>query len=195
MLCRHEIRLLAHHRNGDSGMQDRFFGRLKVKQASAMFRFQKRGIEQRLLHAIKYQGREDLATYFGDWMGTELKLSEQFQAVDLVIPVPQHWRKRLIRGYNQVSPFARALARQLNCPFSSKVVVRRRHGTSLVGAKRVARGTRVNPFEIKLPHLIRDRHILLVDDLMTTGMTLEQCGTRIHRSGSASISLATIAMA
>jgi predicted amidophosphoribosyltransferase len=176
-------------------MRDRFYGRLVVRQASALFRFQKQGLEQRLLHAVKYQGREDLAAYLGNWMGIELKFSGHFQDIDLVVPVPQHWRKRLIRGYNQVSPFARALARELNARFSSKALVRRRHGTSLVGAKRIARGTRVNPFAVARPELIRDRHILLVDDLMTTGMTLEQCGTLIHRSGSASISLATIAMA
>ncbi|MDC8002639.1 phosphoribosyltransferase family protein [Aureisphaera galaxeae] len=176
-------------------MRNIFYGRFPLVEATALFRFQKNGITQEILHNLKYRGQEKISPFFGEWLGSELQTIESYGDIDMVIPVPIHRQKRRKRGYNQVTGFGMEIAKALEVPFSEKVLLKTSKTNSQVFKKRITRFGTDEIFTVPNADPLRNKHILLVDDIITTGATLESCATQLLKDSGAKISIATIAIA
>lgn len=176
-------------------MKQIFYGRFPVVQATALLEFQKKGTTQNLLHALKYRGRKEISTFFGKWLGAELSQIETYQSIDMVIPVPLHKNKLKKRGYNQVEGFGKEIAKALDTPYRDDILLKITKTDSQVFKQRFTRFQGAHMFTIAHKKDLIGKHILLVDDIVTTGATLEQCAMELLDGTDASISLATIAIA
>lgn len=194
--CRHELPLTNYHFEGDDPVKKVFYGRVKLQRATALFRFQKKGKVQTLLHNLKYRGHEQISEFLGSWLGSELVQSNNYEDVDIVIPVPIHKRKRRIRGYNQVSKFGEEIAKSLNADYDESILVKKRRTTSQVFKQRESRWNRSEEsLELNNWEQLSGRHILLVDDLITTGSTIEACSNVLQKAHDIKISVASMAIA
>tara|TARA_R100000935_G_scaffold13736_4_gene27459 strand:+ start:20307 stop:20837 length:531 start_codon:yes stop_codon:yes gene_type:complete len=172
-----------------------FYGRVPIEQATALLKFNKKGITQELLHNLKYRGRENISVFFGKWLGTELAEIESYTAIDCVVPVPIHKLKKRKRGYNQVTGFGMEIAAALQKPMVEDVLLKTNKTRSQVFKQRFTRFENPEVFSIHNTEKIKGKHVLLVDDIVTTGATLENCANQLLTGGASKISLATIAIA
>ena len=193
--CRHHLPLVCHHKTENDGMKNIFYGKIPVEKATALIKFQKRGITQELMHNLKYRGQQKISSFFGKWMGSELANTTHFQTVDLVIPVPLHKQKRKKRGYNQVEGFGVEIAKSLGIPYKDNILIKVSKTKSQVFKKRFTRFQSEEIFTIQNSEIIENQHILLVDDIVTTGATLENCALQLLKSKGVKLSFATIAIA
>jgi len=173
-----------------------FYGRVKLEQATALLRFEKKGIVQHLLHNLKYRDHEVIGAILGEWLGNELKTIENYNNIDVVIPVPLHRKKLRKRGYNQVAKFGIEIANALNAEYLNNVLIKTSATKTQVFKKRMARWNSSNEiFAIKNKALITGKHILLIDDIITTGATIEACTNVLNKAKNVKISVATMAIA
>jgi ComF family protein len=180
----------------DNPLNHRFMGRIEVENALAFLTFVRAGRVQNLLHSLKYRNLPEIGDMLGKWYGYELKKAGLDKKVDLIVGVPLHTRKLKLRGYNQADKFAQGLSEALEIPWSNEVISRIAESTTQTRKSRLARWENVEKiFEVKQPHKIKDQRILLVDDVLTTGATLEACGNELFASGCKSLTVATIAAA
>lgn len=193
--CLHALPMLSHHTTGSTAMKNVFYGRVEIEHATALLQFNKKGITQELLHNLKYRGRENIGVFFGKWLGAELAEIEAYKAIDCIIPVPIHKLKKRKRGYNQVTGFAKEISEALQKPLLEDVLLKTNKTQSQVFKQRFTRFGNEEVFSIKKREAIEGKHILLVDDIITTGATLENCANQLLHAGASKISLATIAMA
>lgn len=197
--CRHQLPLICHHRTGSQEMKSLFYGKIPVEQATALLRFEKKGITQRLMHQLKYKGQKKIGPFFGEWLGAEIAELEQFRSIDMVIPVPLHKQRLRERGFNQVEGFGKAIASKLGVPYQDDILLKRSKTSSQVFKQRLTRfisETKTDGiFLLKRPEALFQKHILLVDDIVTTGATLEKCASELLKTKEVKISLATIAIA
>ena len=193
--CRHRLPIISHHNTKDGSMKQLFYGKFLVENATAIIKFQKRGITQELLHNLKYKGQHHISSFFGKWLGAELAIHTDYQNIEMVIPVPLHKQKLKKRGYNQVEGFGFEIAKALQVPYVDTILTKESKTDSQVFKQRFLRFQTEEIFKIKHPHLINDKHILLVDDIITTGATIENCALQIFKSKHVKLSIATIAIA
>jgi len=184
------------YRSAENEFTDRFWGRLPVQSGAALYYFTRKSPIQRALHHLKYHNRPDIGVQIGRDFGRRLRQAETFRSVDLIIPVPLHPRKERLRGYNQSRMFAQGLSETMEVPFSDSALVRNRYTESQTRKKRIERFQNVEQvFSVKKPALLEGRHLLLVDDVLTTGATLEICGQTLLAIPGTRLSMATIAIA
>lgn len=177
-------------------MEMHFWGRLKVEAAAAYCYFQKGGKIQHLIHQLKYKRKTELGSIIGNLFGQDLKTVFAFQHCDMIIPIPLHWRKQKLRGYNQCDFFADGLSESLGMVSVTSAVARNEMNESQTRKNRLQRWQNVeNIFSVVDPKIIQNKNILLVDDVMTTGSTLEACGSALLKNGAHSICIATMAIA
>ena len=197
--CIHQLPVIPQQNFSNSIMKSLFFGRIPVDLATALLRFEKKGITQRLMHQLKYKGQQELGAFFGEWLGEEMAPHEQCRSIDMVIPVPLHRLRLKKRGYNQVAGFGKAIASKLNIPYRDDILLKKNKTHSQVFKQRFKRFLSVTDgdgvFLLDRAECIVDRHILLVDDIVTTGATLENCSLELLKVKGIRISFATIAMA
>ncbi len=193
--CRHSLPIISHHNSESDSMKQVFYGKFLVENATALIKFQKRGITQELLHNLKYRGKQNISSFFGKWLGEELADYPNYQNIDLVIPVPLHKQKLKKRGYNQVEGFGIEIAKALKIPYNDTILIKESKTKSQVFKQRLTRFQSEEIFKINHPELINNKHILLVDDIVTTGATLENCALQIFKSDQVKLSIATIAIA
>jgi ComF family protein len=172
-----------------------FYGRVPVENATALLRFQKKGITQRLLHDLKYRGQQEIGRFLGEWLGAELAESEHFKKIDLVIPVPMHKKKLRKRGFNQVTGFGKQIAKALGAEYREDILLKITKTRSQVLKKRLTRFQSEQIFSLEQAEHLYGKHILLVDDIVTTGATLENCAAQLMNKTNARLSLATMAIA
>ena len=194
--CRHNLPTTNYHFEDNEAIKKVLYGRVKLDQATALLRFEKKGIVQQLLHNLKYRGHETIGKVLGEWLGNELKTVEAYNSIDIVIPVPLHKRKLRKRGYNQVEKFGRAIAKALEVDYMDNVLLKTTTTKTQVFKKRIARWNDANEvFTIQNTELIKGKHVLLVDDIITTGATIEACSNMLNKAGDLKISVATMAIA
>ncbi|MCW8981557.1 phosphoribosyltransferase family protein [Altibacter sp.] len=193
--CLHSLPLACHHRNADPTMKNVFYGRIPLEQATALLKFEKRGRTQEILHQLKYRGQQEISSYFGMWLGAELGELDAYRSVDMVIPVPLHKQKLRKRGYNQVAGFGKAIATSLQVPYRDDILLKISKTNSQVFKQRFTRFSGEALFTVKNTEALTNKHILLVDDIVTTGATLESCGEQLLKGSGVKLSLATIAIA
>ena len=194
VVCRHELPLTNYHFERPETVKKIFYGRVHLEAATALFYFHKSGRVQQMLHHLKYKGKEDLGRIFGNWLGAELLESPYFESIDVVIPVPVHFKKLKQRGYNQVALFAQQIAKVLNVSYLDDVLLKSTNTKTQVFQSREARFQSVDhSFYVQNINTIENKHILLVDDIITTGATLEACYEALRVVKNLKISLACIA--
>ncbi|GHC45778.1 amidophosphoribosyltransferase [Ulvibacter litoralis] len=187
--------MISHHKTDNEAMKVVFYGRFPVENATALIQFQKKGITQELLHNLKYRGKKEISSFFGKWLGSELSEVAAYKAIDVVVPVPLHKQKRKKRGYNQVEGFGKEIAKALQIPYEDKVLIKISKTESQVFKQRFTRFNSEEIFAVQHPEKLTGKHILLVDDIITTGATLENCALQLLKIENTKISLATIAIA
>ena len=193
--CRHQLPLTNFHFNQNKTIHNILYGRVKLEQATALLYFTKKGIVQQLLHNLKYRGHEEIGSFLGKWLGDELKQIEDFKAIDIVIPVPLHKSKIKKRGYNQVSKFGIEIANALQIGYNSSVLQKISNTKTQVFKDRLMRTSETKTiFSINDTQLLKGKHILLVDDIITTGATIEACATALNAIENIKISIATMAV-
>ncbi|MCB0457360.1 MAG: ComF family protein [Flavobacteriaceae bacterium] len=193
--CRHELPLACFHRTNDTSMKNIFYGRVPVENATALVLFQKKGITQEMLHNLKYRNQKEISNFFGKWLGGELAQHPNYQTIDMVIPVPLHKKRLKKRGYNQVSGFGKEISNCLEIPFIEDLLVKVSQTDSQVFKKRLLRFESEEVFKVIHPEILANKHVLLVDDIVTTGATIEKCAQQILKDTNAKLSVATMAIA
>ena len=193
--CRNTLPIACDHRTDNDAMKRVFYGRFDVQNATALLKFQKKGITQELLHNLKYRGQNKISNFLGEWLGAELSEAIKYKEIDLVIPVPLHKQKLKKRGYNQVSGFGKAIAAALGVPYREDVLLKVSKTRSQVFKKRGMRFDGSEVFTLRKPETIAQKHVLLVDDIVTTGATLENCAAELLKADNVTLSVATMAIA
>jgi ComF family protein len=161
-----------------------------------MYHFFPGGKVQHMIHQIKYQNRQYAAEKLGEQYGHLLTEQPRLQDVDIILPVPLHRRKLRKRGFNQSACFARGLAKTMNKLWSVKNLVRTKHTQTQTGKSRYDRiQSMQDAFTVKKPGKLSGKHLLLVDDVMTTGATLEACLDELKKLPGVRLSVATMAIA
>jgi ComF family protein len=193
--CRHEIPLTHHILNPNNEAFSKFYGKVPVEFAAAFLYFHKKGRVQELIHKLKYKGHEEIGMALGYWFAEELKQFEPIKDVSCIIPVPLHPKKLRERGYNQVTSFGKALSENLNIPFEENVLIRNLYTKTqtkknLLGRTELAK----NLFDITDDISLNGNHIILVDDVITTGSTLEKCCNALLKIPNVKVSVLCMAM-
>lgn len=174
----------------------KFVGYSEVKGVVSFLAFTKKGSVQNLLHALKYRSKPGVGVLLGKLMAQEITEKGLFPAADLIVSVPLHKKRQRTRGYNQSDAFAEGLSEITGIPWSGSALVRVRHTKSQTGKTKTERQENVKDiFEAPQPEQIRGKHIILVDDVLTTGATLESCLNVLRRAGCDHIHIMTIAAA
>jgi ComF family protein len=195
-LCRHNLPLTNHHINPENEAFKKFYGRIPVEYASALLYFHKKGIVQELIHNLKYKGQEEIGTVLGEWYAEELRNLAIIKSVDQIIPVPLHKRKLRERGYNQVTNFGLALSKNLNLDYNDSVLLRKIYSKTQSKKNLLHRSDGIDTtFDVSFTEKDHNKHFLLIDDVITTGSTLEACSHALLKIPGAKISVVCMAMA
>lgn len=171
-----------------------FYGRLPLGFVTAYYKFDKKGKVQRVIHAIKYHQCTHLAERVGRWLGAAMKEAENEWPADVLVPVPLHPKKLKSRGYNQSEYFGRGLAAEIRIPMDSHLVERVKHTRSQTGMNQRRRWENVKD-AFRCTASVKGLRVLLVDDVLTTGSTLEACGRALVAGGAELVSVAVMASA
>ncbi|MGS2762443.1 ComF family protein [Sinomicrobium sp. M5D2P9] len=193
--CRHRLPVTEYHRSRENPVEKIFYGRVKIEFAAAHLLFHKKGVTQQLIHHLKYKGHPEIGIFLGKWYGACLAESGLQNKIDMVIPVPLHPKKQRKRGYNQVSAFAWCIADALQAEYREDILVKTTNVKAQTFKSRLARWKEGESiFDIRQSIPSAPCHILLVDDVITTGSTLERCARTLQKHGNVKVSIATMAI-
>lgn len=194
--CQVKLPKTNFHQEKENEFTERFWGRIPLQTGAALYYFTKGGRTQQLVHALKYEGKKQVGIKLGNIYGLQLKESPFFHDVDFILPVPLHPQKERQRGYNQSQLFAEGLSQSMQKPWSRKHLLRSTYTQTQTQKTRMERFANVaQAFQVSHPADLEGKHLLLVDDVMTTGATLEACALRLLEIPSVRLSMATIAIA
>lgn len=185
-----------YHLLDENEVEKRFWGKVPVKRASAYFHYMKGSDFDKLLFDLKYHGRREIGVVMGKYMAKELAESGFFEGIDVIIPVPLHKKKQKLRGYNQSERIAAGISIATGIPVDNNSVGRVVANSTQTRKTVWERweGTQ-NIFSVLLPEKICGKHILLVDDVLTTGATIVSCAAEMTKVENTTLSVLTLAVA
>ena len=194
--CRFTLPYTNFHLQPDNIVARQFWGKVELQGAYALYYFAKGGKVQNLMHHFKYKGMQAIGVLLGNIAGEQLVKSAVFNSVDVIIPVPLHKKRLKERGYNQSTCFANGLAQQLNAAVDDDNLVRMKSTETQTHKSRFSRFENMQEvFKVLDPEKLLGKHVLLVDDVITTGSTLEACSLQLLKIAGLKLSIATIAYA
>ncbi|WP_298155176.1 phosphoribosyltransferase family protein [Flavobacterium sp.] len=194
-VCRHELPLTEFYNNPENEVVKKFYGRLPLEHASSFLYFHKKGIVQEMIHSLKYRGHEEIGTVIGLWYGEDLTSVLRNAQIDLIVPVPLHKKRMRQRGFNQVTTFGKALAQKLQVDYNTGILIRKVYSETQSKKNLVQRAYNTeHVFDVIDTEHHHNRHFLLIDDVLTTGATLEACGRAILKIPGAKLSIVTMAI-
>ncbi|HTD98583.1 MAG TPA: phosphoribosyltransferase family protein [Mucilaginibacter sp.] len=194
--CHYNLPFTNFHLKADNMVAQQFWGKINLEAAYAMCYFTKGGKMQHLMHQFKYKGIQKIGDMLGNIAGEQLAVSPVFSKADVIIPVPLHKSRLRKRGYNQSTCFAEGLSQKLNIPVDEHNLVRVRATETQTHRSRFLRFENMQEvFAMVNPQALINKHVILVDDVVTTGSTLEACGAELLKVEGLKLSIATIACA
>ena len=194
--CMVQMPQTNYHLDPNNPLKNRLACRLNIRYAMALFKFSKSGRVQSLLHVLKYKNQPELGVMLGNLYGDRIACVKLDEAFEIIIPVALHTSRKRKRGYNQSAKFAEGLSEVLGIPFSDEIIERKVKTETQTRKTKLNRWKNVTEvFQVNNPELVQNKNILLVDDVVTTGATLEACGNCLLNAGCSSLSLACIAEA
>lgn len=186
----------AYHHIHENETYMRFAGRVPIEKATSLAYFTHDGLLQHLLHGLKYNDKKEIGRYLGCQLGYDLQQVGWATGIDAIIPVPLHPKKEALRGFDQVALIAEAAGEVLGIPILAKAIRRIKFTESQTRKSREERMLNVDgAFELAQPQLVSGKHILLIDDVLTTGATLEACALVLKQARDVKISIASIGIA
>ena len=196
LTCYLELPFTDHFSNPENAFVKHFWGRIKINHGAAMFEFKKEGKVQRLLHDLKYRKKRDIGILTGAYIGDQILQSKLFKKADLIVPIPISKKRILERGYNQSALIAEGIHKKTCWDWNENLLIKTRDTGSQTSRTRSERLDNVsNSFLVQNDVALEGKHILLVDDVITTGATLESCALVLKESGVREISCVTLAIA
>lgn len=193
--CQATLPYTDFHLHKENNVTERFWGRVPIITATAGFYFTKSGRVQRMIHRLKYDNRPEIGVELGKRLANKMKEGNLYDDIDLVLPVPMHPKKEFQRGYNQAAKFAEGLSENLGKPWLKDKLVKKEMTMSQTKKSREDRFENVSSSFVLESGGLSGRHILLVDDVITTGATLEACATVLLKEPQVKVSIAAIALA
>jgi ComF family protein len=194
--CLLELPQTNYHLMPDNPLRNRLAGRIPVEYVFAFLKFAKNGKTQHLLHSLKYKGNAEIGVSLGRVFGQKLIDSGQSWTFDGVVPVPLHPSRLRRRGYNQSTKFADGISEVMGMPVFDEIVIRKTRTETQTRKTKLKRWENVSDvFELVENSNIDGKHLLIIDDVITTGATIEACANSLLRAASVSISVASIAVA
>lgn len=196
LFCYQDLPLFQSHDDTRNEVVLRLAGRIPFAHASAYGLFTRDGLLQHLLHQLKYRGRKEVGRFLGKQAGLSLHRAAWAGAIDGIVPVPLHGKKEAWRGFNQSLELAKGMAEVLQVPVLDRLLLRTRHTESQTNKSREEREVNVrNAFELTQGTKLGTKHLLLIDDVLTTGATLEAAALPILSLGSVRLSIFPIGLA
>ena len=193
--CRNQLPLTEYNFNDENEVDRTFYGRINIKKAASFLFYEEFGIVQNLIHYLKYRNQEVVGTFLGDWFGQCIQEEGDLNHIDYVIPVPLHKKKLRKRGYNQVVPFGKRLAYHLDTCFLEHALVKTANTRTQTKKSRLYRWQNSKElFALTDQTILKNKKILLIDDVITTGATLEACAKALAKAGNVTIYIATMAV-
>ncbi|MFD2908395.1 ComF family protein [Flavobacterium ardleyense] len=178
----------------DNYITKKFYGILPVEFNAAMLYFHKDGIAQQLIHNLKYRGHQEIGTFLGQWHAKDLKEIGTKHQFSEIIPVPLHKKRLRERGFNQITTYCTALSEELQIDYNENLLFRKIYSKTQTKKNREARSEVSNSlFDVNFSEKDAGKHFLLVDDVITSGATLEACAKALLKIPDAKISIITIA--
>lgn len=194
--CKAFLPKTGYELNEDNPLARMFYGKVQLKAVTACFFFSKEGKVQHLIHELKYKGNADVGIFLGLELGRSIKNAPLFQGIEYLIPVPLHPKREKERGYNQSMIIARGISDVTGIPVGEKYLVRSVNTATQTHKSKEDRWKNVKDiFEVRHSEQLRGKYVLLVDDVLTTGATLEACALKLSSITGITISCATAACA
>lgn len=191
--CRHDLPLTNFTDYKDNKVTQTFYGRTAIEKGYSLVFYRKSGSAKKLIHELKYKNNQNIGIFFGNWLGEILAKNKEFEDIDCIVPVPLHPKKIKIRGYNQVTKFGERLSFYLNKPLLENQLIRTTATKTQTFKARFERFNNVaTKFEIRDQKKFNHKHILLIDDIITTGATLEACANEFQKCEDTKISILTM---
>ncbi len=192
--CRYRLPKTGFHLFRENPVIRMFWGRVEIKAATSCYRYKKGTRVQKMIHRLKYKGEKEIGIFLGKSYGKELLQSETFKDLDLIVPVPLHPSRLRTRGYNQSESFGEGLSESMHVWMDPEALYRTERSKTQTQRSRYNRWENVeNKFAVRDPETLKGKNILLVDDVITTGATLESCASVLLEIPGTSVSIATIA--
>lgn len=196
LTCLNDLPRARFHDDPQNRVEQLFWGKAQLEAASSFLLFTPSGMVQRMLHRLKYANDREIGLVLGRALGEELKASKRFGTVDTLLPVPLHPKKERVRGYNQCQVLVDGIRETWPIPSAGKELMRVVRTPSQTRKGRLDRWRNVQEaFQLEDPEHLRGRHVLLVDDVVTTGATLEGCIKALSHAPDIRISVCTVACA
>ena len=195
-VCRNDLPLTDYCINDENPVDRMFYGRINVKKATSFLFFAEKSIVQNLIHHLKYKNQDQISAFLGDWYGQILKDDSDFaQRIDVVVPVPLHPTKLRQRGYNQTEGFAKRLAHHLDAEYVDHILVKNANTKTQTKKGRIGRlQENLQLYTLSDINYLKNRSILLVDDVITTGATMEICAQALQKSTNTTIYITSMAV-
>jgi len=195
--CEYKITPTGYHLMLQNPVAEHFFGRVKIARATTAFSFVKGGLLQELVHSLKYENKPEIGQELGRIYGAMLREDAYWTNIDYIVPVPLHPKKKHLRGYNQAAMWGIGLSEALAVPLNEELLIRTDYTESQTKKTRTERFQNVQDvFAVPNPALLKDKKLLIVDDVLTTGATLEACALKLlEAADGVELSVACIALA
>ncbi len=195
-MCNSRMPRTNYHLHTDNEVEQRFWGKVEIERATSYFFYTKGSDYRHILFKLKYHGYKELGEVMGRYMAKELLTSDFLQGIDLIVPVPLHSKKKKTRGYNQSEWFALGVSHATGIPMDLNTMIRKVDNNTQTRKSVFERWENVKDvFQVVCPQNIQGKHILLVDDVLTTGATLLSCATVLVDFPNVKVSIITLAVA
>ncbi len=194
-VCRNDLPLTDYNFNEENAVDRTFYGRINIKKASSFLFFTENCLVKTLIHHLKYKNQEEIGKFLGDWYGQVLMEDLGLEKIEYVIPVPLHPKKLRKRGYNQVTKFGQRLAHHLNAEYLENILIKTANTKTQTKKGRLGRWSDdTGLYKLTDAYLLKNKKVLLVDDVITTGATIEICGETLKQVDGLTLYVASMAV-